>query len=71
MVDVTVPFVDAIDLETDTVEVEVCVIVGVALVTVVEGVDVTFAVTVFVLLVVFVALGGLATEVEPYFVVHI
>ena len=45
--------------------------VGVALVTVVEGVNVVLAVTVFVLLVVPVVVTGLATELEPYLVVHI
>ena len=71
MVVVTVPLVDAIVLEMDTVLVLVCVTVGVDFVTVVDGVDVTLAVTVFVLLVVMVVVTGLATEVDPYLVVHI
>ena len=70
VVEVTVPFVEAIVLEMDTVDVAVCVTVGVALVTVVEGVEVTLAVTVLVLTVVLVVVPGFATEVEPYLVVQ-
>ena len=71
VVEVTVPFVDAIVLDMEMIFVFVCVTVGVALVIVVERVDVILAETVFVLLVVPVVVRGLATEVEPYLVVHI
>ena len=70
-VEMYVPLVEAIVFDFETNEVEVCVTVGVGLITVVDGVVVIFSVTVTNEVEETVVLGTGETELVPYFVVQI